>query len=183
MARLGNSKHEQFAQLIAKGGKQRDSYIACGYKSNHAKSHASHLAARPDVKARIEELQAIAFTPIISGDASLREMGITIPWLFAQYDMIRSKSVEAGDMKTASACVKNVQSLIDLEERTTADKERLPVPFGRIDVNGLSTVLSKLGYLMTASGATEAQPGILLIPDTPLARPAFKALRAAESET
>ncbi len=185
MARLGNAKHEQFAQAIANGthARQEDAYVAAGYKEANAKSHASHLAKRPDVRARIEELQGQALAPVIGGGTPLEAFGITIPWLATQYDRVRILAMQAGDMKTASACVKNVQSLIDLETRLTTDKAAKPTPVGRIDVNSLSGILDKVADAVKASKAPEAQPAAVSATDQPAAHPTYKALRAAENET
>lgn len=152
MARLGNAKHEQFAQAIANGTypTQEAAYVACGYKEANAKSHASHLAKRPDVKARIEELQAKTLAPVIGGGTELAEAcpWLTVTWLAAQYDLIRQKAMAAGDMKAASATVKNVQSLIDLETKLAAEQPAQPAAAGRIDV---TTIFDKLENIVTAA--------------------------------
>ncbi|TDK50428.1 hypothetical protein [Antarcticimicrobium luteum] len=178
MARLGNHKHEQFSQLIAAGGKQRESYIACGYSEKNAKSHASHLAARPDVKARIEELQGQALAPVI-GNIDLP--WLTVPWLAAQYDLIRQKAMAAGDMKTASATVKNVQSLIDLESRLATEKAAPPTPVARIDVNALGGILGKVENIVKASKAPA--PGCVELDSTVPAVVKLRAYRAADRAT
>jgi len=169
MAKLGNARHEQYAQLIAKGGKQMESYVACGYKPDNAKSHASHLRRRPDVAARIEELQAKAFAEFTHDGPSMESLGITIPWLAAQYDVIRRLCMEAGDLKTATACVKNIDSLIKLEGSRSEDKtERQKV--GKIDITALSAKLANILDVATA-------------PETHVPHQAMRALRAAENET
>lgn len=169
MAKLGNARHEKFAQLVANGGKKGESYINCGYKPTHAKSHASHLAARPDVKARIEELKAKASADFMRGGQSLESLGVTIPWMAAQYEAIRRQCIEAGDHKTALACVKSVESLIALEESLSDDKTKTQ-KVDKIDITALS---AKLGSILDAATA----------PETHVPHPAMRALRAAENET
>ncbi|MDO6480954.1 hypothetical protein [Shimia thalassica] len=147
MAKLGNARHERYAQLVAHGGKKGESYIACGYKATHAKSHASHLAARPDVKARIEELQAKSSAEFMQDGPSMESLGITIPWLAAQYEAVRQQCIKAGDLKTALACVKSVDSLIALEKSLNADKADTK-KVGRIDITALS---DRLGGILDAA--------------------------------
>lgn len=54
MPALPNIRQEAFAQAIAKGGKQSESYVAAGYK--HSTSAASALAKHPDVMRRVREI-------------------------------------------------------------------------------------------------------------------------------
>lgn len=55
---LKNSRHERFAQELAKGKSQLEAYEAAGYKPNE--SHASRLVANGKVSVRLEELKAKA---------------------------------------------------------------------------------------------------------------------------
>jgi len=52
---LENSRHEAFAYLRAQGERLEDAYEDAGFASGHG--HASRLARRPEVAARIVELQ------------------------------------------------------------------------------------------------------------------------------
>lgn len=56
MAVLSNSKHEAFAQSIAKGLSASDAYVAAGYKTS--RSAASRLSTNVNVEARVAELAA-----------------------------------------------------------------------------------------------------------------------------
>lgn len=51
---LSNTKHELFAQALAKGKSQADAYAAAGYKPSEP--HASRLASSGKVQARVAEL-------------------------------------------------------------------------------------------------------------------------------
>lgn len=51
---LKNERHERFAQLLAKGELQHVAYLAVGYTG--AEAHASRLAAREDVRARVSTI-------------------------------------------------------------------------------------------------------------------------------
>jgi len=55
MGVLANTKHELFAQALAKGKTQIDAYVAAGYKPNE--SHAARLVRNGKVQARVAELQ------------------------------------------------------------------------------------------------------------------------------
>lgn len=55
-APLPNERHERFAQLLAKGEKQHAAYLQVGYTGGE--QHASRLAARDDVRARVEHILA-----------------------------------------------------------------------------------------------------------------------------
>jgi phage terminase small subunit len=51
---LGNARHELFAQEIAKGNPYSAAYVKAGYKPST--SHASHLAHKPHIQARIRDI-------------------------------------------------------------------------------------------------------------------------------
>lgn len=54
---LDNSRHELFAQEVAKGAGQGEAYVLAGYKENDG--NASTLADRPEIEARIKEIKRI----------------------------------------------------------------------------------------------------------------------------
>jgi len=55
---LKNAKHECFAQEIARGAKALKAYEVAGYKPDTAS--ASRLSGRPEVRARVAELQEVS---------------------------------------------------------------------------------------------------------------------------
>ena len=55
MAALENSRHERFAQELAKGKSQGEAYVAAGYKES--RSAAARLAADVNICARLAEIQ------------------------------------------------------------------------------------------------------------------------------
>lgn len=57
MAPLPNAKHERFAQGLAKGKSQTQSYIDAGYSENGADVSASRLLGNASISARVAELQ------------------------------------------------------------------------------------------------------------------------------
>ena len=66
--RLSNTRHEAFAQAVARGSNQMDAYRLAGYKTRtdqDAKSNASRIAARTEIRRRITELQLNLEDPAI----------------------------------------------------------------------------------------------------------------------
>jgi hypothetical protein len=60
MGELGNPRHETFAKLTAAGQKRADAYLGSGYHANSrnvATKRGVALYARPELKARVEELK------------------------------------------------------------------------------------------------------------------------------
>jgi len=57
MPTLKNSRHEQFAQLIAVGKSASEAYIHAGFSAKGAKASAHRLLAHSHVSARVEELR------------------------------------------------------------------------------------------------------------------------------
>lgn len=77
---LSNARHERFAQGIAKGKSQHDAYIYAGYAKNQqakdVRSNAGTLARKPEVAARIQELQ----------EKQAQRIGVTVDDLIAELD-------------------------------------------------------------------------------------------------
>ena len=55
MAELSNPRHERFAQLLVEGNAADKAYAKAGYKPS--RHHASRLATKGNIKARVAELQ------------------------------------------------------------------------------------------------------------------------------
>ncbi len=73
MPALINAKHEIFAQHLARGQFQREALVTAGYADNA--SNASTLAKRPEIAARVQELQmAIASRVKVTADRVLTEL-------------------------------------------------------------------------------------------------------------
>lgn len=62
MGVLYNPKHENFAQHIAAGAPREEAHVKAGYTGN--KQSAYVLARRPEIKARVRELQGMAAAKI-----------------------------------------------------------------------------------------------------------------------
>jgi hypothetical protein len=72
MSVLDNSKHERFAQLVAKGVSATKAYISAGYSANGARAGAARLSAKTTVCARIREIQEILSAGTIALEISSR---------------------------------------------------------------------------------------------------------------
>jgi phage terminase small subunit len=60
MGVLSNARHERFVQEIVKGKSQSEAYIAAGFAASapgSAKANSARLGARPEIQARLRELQ------------------------------------------------------------------------------------------------------------------------------
>jgi phage terminase small subunit len=95
MGILNNPRHERFAQGVAKGKSQHDAYIYAGYAPNQkpkdVRSNAGVLARKPEVAARIHELQA----------KQAHRIGVTVDELVVELDQMlalakRVKNPSAG---------------------------------------------------------------------------------------
>ena len=61
MATLSDPKHELFAQALATGKNQEQSYIAAGYSANDARAKSSRLlATNGNIFGRVNEIQSAA---------------------------------------------------------------------------------------------------------------------------
>lgn len=98
---LQNARHEKFAQEIAKGKTQAESYELAGYKpSEH---HASRLASNGKVQARVAELQgrgaeraAVTIESLISEAEAARAMAMKTEQPAAAISAITAKAKLAG---------------------------------------------------------------------------------------
>lgn len=78
MPQLKNARHEEFCQQVVKGKSQTDAYIAAGYKPNQGNS--SVLAARPEIKGRINEIKSIG----------AKEAAFTVETAIREYEEARA---------------------------------------------------------------------------------------------
>jgi hypothetical protein len=77
---LSNARYERFAQAVARGKTQHDAYKYAGFNPNQAakdcRSNAGKLARKPDVAARIVELQ----------EKQAKRIGVTVDALIEELD-------------------------------------------------------------------------------------------------
>src|ERR1017187_7028382 len=72
MAVLDNSKHEHFAQLVAKGVSATKAYTSAGYSDKGAQPSAARLLLNAMVRARLRELQEKLSAGVIALEISSR---------------------------------------------------------------------------------------------------------------
>lgn len=69
---LKNSKHEKFCQLIAKGETGTAAYVSVGYSKKTARVGASILLTKPNIKARIANLQEKISASLLNKSISIK---------------------------------------------------------------------------------------------------------------
>ena len=74
---LSNPRHERFAQGIAKGKSQHEAYKYAGFAGTEDSANACKLAQKPNVQARIRELQ----------DKQAKRIGITVDDLLEELQL------------------------------------------------------------------------------------------------
>jgi phage terminase small subunit len=91
---LANSKHELFAQELAKGKTADAAYVSAGYSPN--RGNATTLKANQSILDRVEEL--------LSGAAARAE--VTVESLIAEAEECRAAALEAGQFAAVIAAVR-----------------------------------------------------------------------------
>jgi phage terminase small subunit len=94
---LSNPRHERFAQACARGVNASKAYVDAGYRRTGARQNGFRLSSRPDIAARVRELQTIGAEEAIAAEISKRNVRLqglqdTINRLEAIID-VRSKSM------------------------------------------------------------------------------------------
>lgn len=176
MAQLENPKHEAFANHLARGLKQQEAYAQAGYTPNPPA--ASRLAKTPALKARVEELKkeihqkiAIAMKePNVETFESLKEMGLTMHWVAAAFETIYKGAMEAGQFAPATAAVKNIQTMIEIENNGAPEEDKAARP--QIDMSDVTAMLEQVARIVEA-GKGEEVPEMMDITPTnaPVANP------------
>jgi len=78
MAVLSNSKHERFAQLVAKGVSATDAYVSAGYSKGNARANAHRLSANDGILERIKELKTAVAEKVISAEIRRRNWRVQV---------------------------------------------------------------------------------------------------------
>jgi len=171
MPQLENQKHEEFALLLARGVKQGDAYKKAGYAEN--KGAASRLAASPVIQDRVEELKKELMNRVNSVIAvntkdnveSLREMGLTMEWVAAQFKEIYTASLQAGSFSAANSAVENIKKLIEMERNSKQADDASEAP--RFNMKDMLGVLDKVADVVAASKEKTLETDPVLINVTP----------------
>jgi len=69
---LANSKHEHFAQSVAKGLSGTDAYVSAGYSKAGAHSNAARLMAFDTISSRINELKTAVAQGVVAAEIRRR---------------------------------------------------------------------------------------------------------------
>ena len=67
---LSNTRHELFAQGLARGVKATKAYVPAGYAENAARQNATRLARNPEIRARLQELKTATAAGVIAVEIS-----------------------------------------------------------------------------------------------------------------
>lgn len=118
---LKNSKHELFAQYVAKGTSYSKSYELAGYK--YDRSAAARTANYPKVAARILELKAAAAERAILSRAQIIEM------LLVDRELAQEAGQIAAAVRVSELLGKDLGMW--LNEAAKPDPAALPAPEGR----------------------------------------------------
>lgn len=97
---LKNSRHERYAQELAKGKSQADAYLAAGY--NGDRTTACRLAAKANIKNRVAEL--LETREQIHAQATTRaveKVGLTKEWVIARLVENAQRALKAVPVTTS----------------------------------------------------------------------------------
>lgn len=85
---LKNNKYERFAQERAQGLSQVKAAVAAGYSESSARLSGYRIEARPEVKARIEELKTRAETRCVSS------LGLDKAWVMERLVLVIETAIK-----------------------------------------------------------------------------------------
>ena len=125
---LKNSKHELFAQELAKGKTAREAYVNAGYEFNSG--NCIRLKGNESIQARIQELQSRASTSV----------NITVSSLTEMYLEDRKLAKELGQTAAAKGCLDSLAKLhgLMIERKETG----APGEFARMSDDELDRFIS-----------------------------------------
>lgn len=99
MPKLKNTRHELFAQGLAKGMSAIDAYVEAGGPRSEAT--VCRIAKREDIQARVAELQ----------ERHAAQCDVTVESLTEQFDNLRLKAIEKGQISAAVSAVEKIAKL------------------------------------------------------------------------
>jgi len=107
MPSLADPKRENFAQMCARGLPTIEAYVRAGYKRNTG--NATALKKRPDVAARIEEIQyEIAHNNQSGLNEFLKDTGLTPAFIVRKLLETGNEARDAGKFEVAAKCFKDL---------------------------------------------------------------------------
>lgn len=107
---LKNERHERMAQELAKGTRQFEAYRAAGFKGT--KQVASEVAAREDVRARVNELLELAAKRAVVTVADIARQ------LDEDRDFAREKMAPAAAVSATLGKAKVLGLIVERQEHT-----------------------------------------------------------------
>jgi len=116
MPTLKNSKHEAFAQAVARGASNFEAYVAAGYKSDA--SAASALSKRASVVKRVEEIhKELTSGSIVRVADTFHPDDVTAEWLITEFYKQVVIGRDVGDMQSSNKALETIGKLAGLIER------------------------------------------------------------------
>ena len=165
MPQLTNPKHEKFAYNLAKGMNKGDAYVHAGY--NESAASATRLSQTPQVMKRIEEHREammnaagdLLTTPNEDTATAIVDMGLSLEWCAQQYKAIASDAKKAGQFAAATAAVKNIQAIVELDGKrdSKADKDEKELVALKV-LDGVSKLLEHNNNSKTMIDITPVEP-------------------------
>jgi hypothetical protein len=104
---LKNTRHERFAQELAKGKSQVDAYETAGYKPNDG--HAARLAGNGRVRDRVLELTKITTEKVIEKTA------IDAAWVLKKAAELHAKALEEKQLSVAKGALDLIGKHVDVQ--------------------------------------------------------------------
>ena len=151
---LRNSKHEHFSGLVAKGVTGTEAAVTAGFSQRRAVVTASELLARPDVKARIAELN------VIIAERVTEKTGIDKAWVMKELVEVVSMAKKAepvldaegkpiGEYKQNLAAANKALELIGKEFKMFIDRsEVLTGPLDGVEHEELKVINEAIRSLL-----------------------------------
>jgi phage terminase small subunit len=154
MAPLKNTRHEAFAQALAKGKSATEAYAETGYKGD--RTAASRLSTNVNVSARVTELQA----------KTVKKVEITVDSLAAELEEARALALTEKQTSAAVSATMGKAKLFGLGSETrklTGTIQVVSITAKQLDaltddelavLEAAYPVLQKLGLIGSDSGTT-----------------------------
>lgn len=149
MPTLADPKRENFAQLCARGLPTIDAYVRAGYKRNTG--NATSLKKRPDVQARIEELQdSMASNNQSELNDYLKDEGLSPTYIVKKLLETGKDAHAAGKFDVAAKCFKDIGGelfgMFVERKHVSVDKQSVHTQAtATLDLTSLNQALEVLG--------------------------------------
>lgn len=161
MPQLSNPRHEAYAINRAAGLKQLDAYVNAGFEASA--SAASQLEARPEVKARIQEVIGENQERRKQADEALSKEPISDmgrDWVLRELRQNVKSAQTAGQISAANKAIEMIMDIVGLgtppKKSGKAEEEDQPASTGPVSDAKMAAALDKLEMLgKTREGGAE----------------------------